>query len=141
MVGCKKCGRCCKQTRFTSICGEEDWVRIYKHLERLGELFLIIQGRYDDPIQGIKANEVKLFDIEGLDTLEKVKRVAHGALFWILDEHYCPFRRQERGEKGRFTDRWYCELHGTGAKPEACLRFPLSRKHAKEYCECPYYED
>jgi len=143
MIGCKQCGRCCKGVCFASICGGEDWDLIYKYWIQK-EPVLVIRGRYDDPLYGVKANQYIVFDIEDLDTWEKVKTVKERydrILFWILDEHYCPFLRQNQTEKGKFTGKYYCLLHGTGAKPKVCRDYPLDWEHARDFPKCKYFED
>ena len=57
---------------------------------------------------------------------------------WIeLDYSYCPFVKQKRDDKGRFTSGYYCDIHTY--KPATCRAFPFDKDHAKE-AGCPGYD-
>ncbi len=140
MIGCKQCGRCCKGVVFTSICGREDWDMIYKYLVQR-EPVLEIRFRHGDPSYGIKANQYFVIDIEGMDTLDKLEGnpLGNSELWWMLDEQYCPFLRPNQSKKGKFTGKYCCLLHGTGAKPKICRDYP--RHAARDFSKCKYFED
>ncbi|MCX9010202.1 MAG: hypothetical protein OIN66_03670 [Candidatus Methanoperedens sp.] len=111
-----------------------------------GLLSIRFRTTYDHAVNclGIKANQSVIFDITGLDTLEKLKSGSQGeysVLWWLLDSEYCPFLRQIRNEKGKFTNRYYCELHGFDTKPEICRNYPQNKEHAKDFPYCMYFED
>lgn len=57
----------------------------------------------------------------------------------ILEFDYakCPFLKRMRDMKGKFTSKYYCDIHEF--KPKGCREFPIDKEHAKK-THCPGFD-
>jgi len=114
---CKQCGECCRIFWLTE--SKADWEKIVDFIKREYDGVLVLEYDFEEPT---------VHFIESVDDLP-----------WIeLDECSCPFFRRLRAHRGRFTSKFYCEIHEF--KPEACNFFPADKEHAKNFCDCPGYD-
>lgn len=122
---CKMCGRCCIKHYLIDIVHPDgnymDWERIVEHIKEKYDGFLELHCNCGcGEVTHHKINSVK-----DLPLLE-------------LDYAKCPFLKRLRDNKGRFTSKYYCEIHEF--KPQTCKEFPQNKEYAIKFSKCPGYD-